>query len=244
MLTPLAAALEDVSFSYGRMPVIFDVTLEVRTGELLALLGTNGAGKSTLLRILAGLATPSAGRVRLFDEDVTAVAPDQRVRRGLALVPGGRAVFPDLSVQENLDLGVYSVADRTERAERIDGELARFPLLADRRRQRAGSLSGGQQQQLAIAKALLANPSLLCIDELSLGLAPAIVAELLERVREVNAAGVTCVIVEQSLNIAVSLCERAVFLEKGAVRFEGAPGQLLERGDIARAVFLGSDSHA
>lgn len=231
-----------MTFAYGAIPILVDVSLSVHRGELLALLGTNGAGKSTLLRVVAGLAQPSAGTVELLGEDVTGLPPDRRVARGLALIPGGRAVFPDLTVRENLELGAFLVGD--ERQRRIEREVARFPVLGERFAQRAGSLSGGQQQQLAIAKALLTDPTVLCIDELSLGLSPVMVGELLEAVRQVHASGVTCIIVEQSLNVAASLCERAVFLEKGTVRFEGAPAELLERGDIARAVFLGSGERA
>jgi ABC-type branched-subunit amino acid transport system ATPase component len=234
----VAASIERVSFAYGPLPVLTDLDLDVRDGEVLGLLGTNGAGKSTVLRVLLGLARPSTGTVRLFGEDVTNLPADERVRRGIALVPGGRGVFGDLTVRENLELGGFLLG--SERGDRIERELARFPFLAQRGRQLAGSLSGGQQQQLAIAKALIVDPKILCIDELSLGLSPAVVGELLDTVRAVHAQGVTCVIVEQSLNIAASLCERAVFLEKGQVRFEGAPTELLERGDLARAVFLGA----
>jgi ABC-type branched-subunit amino acid transport system ATPase component len=229
--------LEDLHFSYGSVPVLFGVSLTVGSGEVLGLLGTNGAGKSTVLRLLAGLETPSSGRVVLAGRDVTAAAAEERCRMGVALVMGGRAVFPDLTVRENLELGGFTVG--APLASRIERELDRFPQLRDRLGNLAGTLSGGEQQQLAIAKALLPDPTLLCIDELSLGLAPAVVADLLEIVREVNRSGVTCVLVEQSLNIAAELCGRAVFLEKGLVRFEGPPAELLERGDLARAVFLG-----
>ena len=160
-------------------------------------------------------------------------------RRGVGLVMGGKAVFADLSVRENLELGGFTVGDELEA--RIERELDRFPQLRQRLTNLAGTLSGGEQQQLAIAKALLVDPHLLCIDELSLGLAPTLVGELLAIVRDVNRAGVTCVLVEQSLNLAAELCGRAVFLEKGRVRFEGDPRELLERGDLARAVFLGGN---
>ena len=237
----VAASLEVVDFSYGQLQVLFGVTLEVRTGEVLGLLGTNGAGKSTVLRVLSGLEPPSAGTVTFLGEDVTGTPAEQLVGRGLAMVPGGKAMFPDLTVQESLEVGCYLVP-RSERAGRIARELDRFPRLAERLRNQAGSLSGGEQQQLAIAKALLLDPSLVCIDELSLGLAPIVVEGLLATVREVSASGTTVVVVEQSLNIAASLCDRAVFLEKGTIRFEGHPQELLSRGDIARSVFLGADN--
>ncbi len=231
--------LDDVHFSYGPVPVLFGVSLVVGEGEILGLLGTNGAGKSTVLRVLAGLETPTAGTVTLAGRDVTGVPAEELCRRGVGLVMGGKAVFADLSVRENLELGGYTVEDGL--GARIERELDRFPQLRQRLTNLAGTLSGGEQQQLAIAKALLADPQLLCIDELSLGLAPALVGELLAIVRDVNRDGVTCVLVEQSLNLAADLCGRAVFLEKGRVRFEGDPRELLERGDLARAVFLGGD---
>lgn len=227
----------DIHFSYGPVPVLFGVGFEVRGGEVLGLLGTNGAGKSTVLRVLAGLEAPARGTVHFDGRDVTTWPAEARCRAGIALVLGGKAVFPDLTVRENLELGGYTVGGELDA--RIDRELARFPALAARLGTAAGSLSGGEQQQLAIAKALLIDPRLLCIDELSLGLAPTIVAGLFEVVETVKASGVTCILVEQSLNLAARLCDRAVFLEKGAVKFEGHPAELLERDDVARAVFLG-----
>ena len=231
--------LGDIHFSYGSVPVLFGVSFDVQPGEVLGLLGTNGAGKSTVLRVLAGLSSPSRGVVRYDGREVTAVPAETLCRQGIALMVGGRAVFPDLTVRENLQLGGFTVSS-DELETRIERELARFPQLAARIDNLAGSMSGGEQQQLAIAKALLMDPRVLCIDELSLGLAPTVVASLFDVVREVNAAGVTCILVEQSLTVAAQLCGRAVFLEKGSVRFTGDPNELLERGDLARAVFLGS----
>ncbi len=234
------ASLAGVDFSYGQLQVLFGVDLEIREGEVLGLLGTNGAGKSTVLRVLSGLSPATRGTVTFRGEDVSAVPAEDLVPRGLVMVPGGKAMFADLTVTESLEIGARLVP-KPLRRERIDRELARFPRLAERRTSASGSLSGGEQQQLAIAKALLLDPVLLCIDELSLGLAPVIVEGLLQTVREVRDAGTTVVVAEQSLNIAASLCDRAVFLEKGTIRFEGSPRELLDRGDIARSVFLGAD---
>ena len=234
------ASLHAVDFSYGQLQVLFGVDLDIRDGEILGLLGTNGAGKSTVLRVLSGLAPPQRGEVVFRGADVSRIPAERLVRSGLAMVPGGKAMFPDLTVVESLEIGAR-LLPKNERRARIERELDRFPRLAERRSNQSGSLSGGEQQQLAIAKALLLDPALLCIDELSLGLAPVVVEGLLQTVRDVRAAGTTVVVVEQSLNIAVSLCDRAVFLEKGAIRFEGEPRELLERGDIARSVFLGAD---
>jgi ABC-type branched-subunit amino acid transport system ATPase component len=194
-----------------------------------------------LLRAIAGLERPAAGRIVFDGEDITGTPAERLVRDGLVLIPGGRAVFTDMSVEENLAIQALTVRKRPDWvAGRRAVVMSTFPRLAERRSQQAGSLSGGEQQQLALAKGLLLEPKVLCIDELSLGLAPVVVAELLEIVHQIHLSGVAVVLVEQSLNIAAELCERAVFLEKGQVRFEGRTQELLERDDIARAVFLGA----
>ncbi|HEX4865672.1 MAG TPA: ATP-binding cassette domain-containing protein, partial [Acidimicrobiales bacterium] len=192
------------------------------------------------LRAIAGLEPPVSGRVIFDGQDVTDVPAERKVTRGLVLIPGGRAVFPDMSVEENLRMQALTV--RKNRAwvrERRELVFDTFPLLAERRSQAAGYLSGGEQQQLALAKALVLDPKLLCIDELSLGLAPIVIAELMEIVSRIHRTGVALLVVEQSLNIAAELCPRTVFMEKGQVCFEGRTSELLERDDIARAVFLG-----
>lgn len=203
MSLPLAS-LHDVDFAYGQLQVLFGVTLDIRQGEILGLLGTNGAGKSTVLRVLSGLSFAKAGRVEFHGQDVSTVPAEQRVRQGLVMVPGGKAMFDDLTVIESLEIGSRLLA-KPDRHARITRELDRFPRLAERRTSLSGSLSGGEQQQLAIAKALLLDPALLCIDELSLGLAPVVVEGLLKAVRDVRDAGTTVVVVEQSLNIAADL---------------------------------------
>ena len=233
--------VEDVSFAYGQLRVLFDISLHVERGEALALLGTNGAGKSTLLRVVSGLEKPSAGKVVLDGREIGGMPAEKLVEHGIVLIPGGRAVFTDMTIAENLQMQALTVRnDKAWLEERREVVLSTFPRLAERLNQQAGTLSGGEQQQLALAKALLLDPKVLCIDELSLGLAPIVVGELLEVVRRIHEQGITVVLVEQSLNIAVQLCDRAVFLEKGEVRFEGKAKDLLERDDIARAVFLGA----
>jgi ABC-type branched-subunit amino acid transport system ATPase component len=234
-------AIDEIDFAYGALQVLFGVSLHVGVGEAVGLLGTNGAGKSTLLRVMSGLERASSGSVRFDGADITATPAEHLGARGLVLVTGGRAVFTDMTVEENLQM--QALAIRRQPAivkDRRDRVLAKFPQLARRLTQQAGRLSGGEQQQLALAKALLLDPKVLCIDELSLGLAPVVVGELMETVREINNDGVAVVIVEQSLNIAAQLCERSIFLEKGAVRFEGRTADLLEQDDIARAVFFGA----
>jgi ABC-type branched-subunit amino acid transport system ATPase component len=231
----------DIELFYGRLQVLFGISLELRPGEALALLGTNGAGKSSLLRGIAGLSPVAGGRVELDGQDITGVPAEKLATEGLVLVPGGRAVFADMSVEENLELqGLTKRHESTWIQQRRALVFETFPRLYERLSQPAGTLSGGEQQQLALAKALLLDPKVLCIDELSLGLAPIVVEELLETVRAIHATGVALVLVEQSISIAAELCERAVFLEKGGVRFEGSTRELLESDDIARAVFLGA----
>jgi ABC-type branched-subunit amino acid transport system ATPase component len=233
--------MENIDFSYGLTQILFGVSLHVDPGEAVGLLGTNGAGKSTLLRVLSGLETPSAGTVTLDGKNITGVAAEQLATHGIVLVPGGRAVFGDMSVEENLQMQALGIRRQPELLkERRERVLETFPGLSRRLKTPAGRLSGGEQQQVALAKALLLDPRVLCIDELSLGLAPVVVGELLGVVQAINRSGVAVVVVEQSLNIAAQLCGRSVFLEKGHVRFEGRTADLLEQDDIARAVFFGS----
>ena len=231
-----------IDVRYGQVQVLFGVDFDVTEGEIVALLGTNGAGKSTLLKAIAGLVDPSAGAIVFDGRDLTHSSPQFALGRGMALMPGGRAVFPTLTVEENLAAASWT---RREEADRhIEEIYARFPQLRERRWQPAGNLSGGEQQMLGLGMAFLARPKLLMIDELSLGLAPVIVEQLLDTVRDIHARGTTVVIVEQSVTVALSLAQRAVFMEKGEVRFEGATAELLGRDDILRSVFLGGASAA
>ncbi|HEV7207611.1 MAG TPA: ABC transporter ATP-binding protein [Mycobacteriales bacterium] len=237
------AALEvrELDVAYGRLQVLTGINLQVARGEVLALLGTNGAGKSTLLRAISGLIHPVRGRVLLGGRDITGGPAHALVGQGLVQVSGGRSVFGALSVLENLRAGAHTLRrDRDRVSARIDAVLALFPRLGERLGQRAGALSGGEQQMLALAKALLLEPRVLLIDELSLGLAPVLVAELLVVITQLKERGVTMVIVEQSFNVAMSMADRAVFLDKGEIRFTGPTAGLLGREDLLRAVFLGS----
>jgi ABC-type branched-subunit amino acid transport system ATPase component/ABC-type branched-subunit amino acid transport system permease subunit len=235
----------DLTASYGPLQVLFGVDLDVRENEIVALLGTNGAGKSTVLRALMGRMGSAAGAMAFAGSSIAGRTTDDIARQGIALMPGGRGVFPTLTVAENLRLAGWQLRARPERARVARDEVdALFPALATRLAQRAGDLSGGEQQQLSLAMALLTQPRVLLIDELSLGLAPAVVGTLAEKIREVNASGVTVVIVEQSVNVALTLAQRAVFLEKGSVRFEGPTADLLERPDLLRSVFLGDATGA
>ena len=231
-----------LDFSYGPVQVLFDVNLDVRRGEVLALLGTNGAGKSTVLRAISGLGFADRGVVRLAGRTITFSEPGTRVRLGLVQVPGGKSIFPSLTVKDNLLAGAYTfIWDRRRVLARIDEVLDLFPILTERLDQPAGTLSGGEQQMLGLASALLLDPQVLLIDELSLGLAPVVVQRLLGIVERLKQTGLTMVIVEQSINVALAVADRAVFMEKGQVRFEGPAMELIDRHDLVRAVFLGGE---
>ena len=231
-----------LDFSYGSLQVPFDVSLDVREGEILSLLGNNGAGKSTLLRAVSGLDYADRGVVRLAGSTITYSAPADRVAKGVIQVPGGKAVYPSLSVADNLMAGGYTlISEPEELAVRIEEVLDLFPVLRQLLDQRAGTLSGGEQQILGLATAMILRPKILLIDELSLGLAPVMVQQVLETVERLKASGLTMVIVEQSVNIALSIADRAVFMEKGRVRFEGPAQELMHRDDLVRAVFLGKE---
>ena len=237
-----ALQVNNLDFCYGPVQVLFDVGFELRKGETLALLGTNGAGKSTLLRVISGLGTPRRGVVRLGGRTITYTSPQLRAALGIHQLPGGKGVFPGMTVHQNLTMGAYiHRRDRDDVTGRIDRVLELFPDLAQRQGQGAASLSGGQQQMLALARVLLHDPEILLIDELSLGLAPTVVQDLLGLIERLQEQGQTIIIVEQSLNVALAVADRAIFLEKGQIRFEGPAQELLERDDLARAVFLGKE---
>ena len=230
--------------AYGRTQILFDVSIDVDEGEVLAVLGTNGAGKSTLLRAISGLTPPKRGTVWLDGRDVTGTSPVKMASLGVAHMPGGRGIFPDLTVGENLRMATWSHRrDRGRSRQAVDRALDLFPGLSSRLGDRAGLLSGGQQQMLALAQAFMPGPRLLLVDELSLGLAPVVVEELLEVVRRLRHEGVAVVLVEQSAELALRVADRAVFLEKGETRFSGPAREMLERGDLVRSVFLSGARH-
>jgi ABC-type branched-subunit amino acid transport system ATPase component/predicted MFS family arabinose efflux permease len=232
-------ACRGVEVAYDQVQVLFGVDMEVRPGEIVALLGTNGAGKSTLLKAISGSVDPIGGAIFFDGRDITHADAVQTVSMGVVQVPGGKAVFPTLTVAEHLRAGGWLYRDDPEYLKKATDEvLAIFPRLRDRYDQMAGNLSGGEQQMLALGMAFIAKPKLLMIDELSLGLAPTVVEQLLGIVRRIQESGTAIILVEQSINVALSVAERAYFLEKGEVRFEGATAELLERDDIVRSVFL------
>jgi ABC-type branched-subunit amino acid transport system ATPase component/sugar phosphate permease len=228
-----------IDFSYGQLQVLFDVDFTVDDGEMVALLGVNGAGKSTLLKVISGIGLPSAGSVRYRGQEITYLDAERRLRLGITQIPGGRAVFGPMTVVENLRSYGYTMSRERGAVDRaIETCFEAFPRLHERRNSLASTLSGGEQQMLGLSKALMLRPRLLLIDELSLGLAPVIVGQLLEMVRRINADGTAVVLVEQSVNIALNLVEHAYFMEKGEMRFDGRADELLARDDLLRAVFL------
>jgi branched-chain amino acid transport system ATP-binding protein len=236
---PVLLEVSNLTVAYSGVQVLFGVNLEVAEGEIVALLGTNGAGKSTTLNAISGLVEPNGGNVFFAGEAITGEPPERTVPRGIVQVPGGRGVFPGLSVEENLKMGGFQGRrDRAAVARRLEEVFELFPRLAERRKQKAGSLSGGERQMLTLGQSLLLDPRLLLIDELSLGLSPVVVQELLAAVRRLNSRGIAIVLVEQSVNIALTLADRAYFMEKGEVRFSGPTRDLLGRTDILRSVFL------
>ena len=232
-------ACRGIDFSYGQLQVLFDVNFTVDDGEMVALLGVNGAGKSTLLKVISGIGLPSAGSVRYRGQEITYLDAERRLRLGITQIPGGRAVFGPMTVVENLRSYGYTLAgDRRAVDRAIETSFEAFPRLYERRNSLASTLSGGEQQMLGLSKGLMLRPRLLLIDELSLGLAPVIVGQLLEMVRRINADGTAVVLVEQSVNIALNLVDHAYFMEKGEMRFDGRADELLARDDLLRAVFL------
>jgi ABC-type branched-subunit amino acid transport system ATPase component len=241
--------IEGLCASYGAVQVLRNVDFTVGRGEIVALLGTNGAGKSTILRCISGLLKPDAGSMWFSAEggepvDVARMATEETVRQGIVQVPGGRGLLPTLTVEENLRMGAYTIRrNKSAMKTAYDRVYEIFPRLAERRSQMAGLMSGGEAQMLAIGRALMLKPKLIMIDELSLGLAPLIVQNLVEIVRQINAEGVSMILVEQSANLALKITDHAYFLEKGQIRFDGSSRELLQRDDLLRSVFLAAGNH-
>ncbi|MEO7241463.1 MAG: ABC transporter ATP-binding protein [Variovorax sp.] len=232
--------LRSIRVNYGQAVALWDVSLTVAPGELLCVVGPNSAGKSTLINTVAGLNRVSAGTLTLDGKNLAHLAPHRLCAEGIALVPESRRLFTQMSVRENLELGSYARHARPHRAQSMDKVCALFPILAERLEQIAGSLSGGQQQMVAIGRALMARPRLLLLDEPSLGLAPTIVVDLFDAIRRVHAEGIAVLLVEQNIGMALSIAERAAVLEEGRVVTVGTPAELQCRPEIRRA-YLGSD---
>ena len=223
---------------YGRVPAVHDVSLSLEEGQILAVVGANGAGKSTVLRAVAGLNRIDAGSVELDGRRIDALLAHQRVPMGISLVPEGRHLFPRHSVQRNLELGAFTRRDRREVAESLERVLEIFPFLKERRHQLAGTLSGGEQQMVAIARGLMSRPRVLLLDEPSWGIAPMLVARIFETIAAINRSGVAILLVEQNVKRALSVAHRAVVIQTGRVVAEGSAEELL-RSDLVRQAYLG-----
>ena len=232
--------VRDVSVHYGRIQALHGVSLQVHQGELVTLLGSNGAGKTTMMRALSGLLPLSAGSVWFDGEDISKMKAHRRVTAGLIQAPEGRGIFPGMTIIENLEMGCYGrkFATKAEYRERLDGVLETFPRLAERRSQAGGTLSGGEQQMLAIGRALMARPRVLLLDEPSMGLAPKVISQIFHIISEINSQGTTVLLVEQNAQQALSRSDRAYILETGRITREGVARELLSDNSI-RAAYLG-----
>lgn len=230
--------LENVTAYYGDLQALFGVSLRVFPGEIVTLIGANGAGKTTTLRVISGIKRLAAGSLRFAAQDVSRVPAHRMVELGISHVPEGRQVFPFMTVRENLSLGAYSPRSRAHLKESLQEQLALFPRLAERMNQLAGTLSGGEQQMVAIARGLMARPKLLLLDEPSLGLAPKVVDEVFEKIQEVRNTGITMLIVEQNVVSGLSISDRGYVLQHGSVVMEDTAKNLLSN-EMVRAAYLG-----
>ncbi len=230
--------VDAIDVFYGDVQVLYGLSLEVREGEIVTLLGSNGAGKTTTLRAISGLRAPRSGEVRFRGRSLRDVPAASRVELGIALVPEGRELWPQLSVRENLELGAYGARARPRAGRNLERVLALFPRLAERSRQLAGSLSGGEQQMCAIGRALMSEPALLMLDEPSLGLAPVVVEQVMSVVADLHRGGTTVLLVEQNLRQALAIADRGTVIETGRVRLEGPSAALAANPEI-RAAYLG-----
>ncbi len=231
--------LDRVSSGYGRSPVLHDVSLGVAAGEIVALIGANGAGKSTLLNTVMGLVATSSGSIRFDGRDITRLATPAIVRAGIAQVPERRQLFGAMSVEENLLMGAYAIGETSA----LEEQLVRFPVLRERRRQLARTLSGGEQQMVALARAAMSRPRLLLLDEPSLGLAPMVVARIMQQIVALRASGGTVLIVEQNAHAALAIADRGYVLENGRIALEGVAGELLVNPAVQEAYLGGQGGH-
>ncbi|NLA28442.1 MAG: ABC transporter ATP-binding protein [Propionibacterium sp.] len=230
--------VKDLKVSFGGIHALKGISLRVDEGEIVTLIGANGAGKTTTLRTASGLERPESGSIWLNGADITKTSAQDRVKRGLIQVPEGRRVFATMSVLENLELGAFLRRDRAQIAKDMDGVFSRFPVLADRRQQAAGTLSGGEQQMLAMGRALMAKPKVLLLDEPSMGLAPLFVQEIFDIIANINATGTTILLVEQNANMALQVASRAYVMETGKIVLSGEAATLLASDEVRQA-YLG-----
>jgi len=237
-VTQLLLRAEGLTAGYGKVPILHDVSLEVRAGEMVSVIGPNGAGKSTTFKAIVGFVPAASGRVTFDGQEITGLRPDEVLPRGLAYVPQGRLVFPQMTVHENLEMGAYIERDPARIRASFERVHALFPILAERRGQRAGTLSGGEQQMVAIGRALMTHPKLILLDEPSLGLSPKFVSLIFETLVQMKGAGYTLMVVEQNAAKALAVADRGYVLELGRNRFEGTGAALLADPDVKR-LYLG-----
>jgi len=230
--------VNNVTVSYGVIPAVRNLTLRVDMGHIVTLAGANGAGKTTTLKAIMGILPPRDGVINYKNDNITKVSADKRVEMGIALIPEGRQVFSRLTVRENLDLGAYHRKDRSGILNDLEWIYSLFPVLKDRETQIAGTLSGGEQQMLALGRGLMSHPELLLLDEPSLGLAPLIVKEIYRVIREINKRGITILLVEQNINMAMKVSNYAYILETGEIHTEGHPDEVMKKENIMKA-YLG-----
>ena len=230
--------VEDINVYYGAIHAIKGISLDVPDGEIVALIGSNGAGKSTTLRTISGLMRPKTGRIMYDGEDITGVPAHKIVGKGLCQVPEGRHVFANMTVMENLELGAYLRNDKDGIAKDMEAVFEKFPRLLERKDQISGTLSGGEQQMLAMARALMSRPKLLLLDEPSMGLAPLLVKEIFNIIKEINASGTTVLLVEQNANMALSIADKAYVLETGRITLSGTAAELASSEEVRKA-YLG-----
>lgn len=234
--------LVDIKVNYGAAPALWGVSLKVAQGELVCVVGPNGAGKTTLINTIAGLIRAKAGVLRFNGHDITQLAPHRFCDAGIAIVPEGRRLFTAMTVLDNLELGSFIARAKPHRAQTLERVLGLFPALKQKLASPAGSLSGGQQQMVAIGRALMAEPSMLLLDEPSLGLAPSIVLDMFGAIREINATGTSVLLVEQNVAMAMEVAQRAYVVEEGRIVAEGLASELMERPEIQKA-YLGLEAH-
>lgn len=230
--------LRNIDSGYGEIEVLHDISLQVRQGQIVSVLGANGAGKSTLMKTIFGIVRPTRGQILLGGDDISQLPPLETLRRGVSYIPEGRSNFPAMTVQENLEMGAYIRNDTEAIRQEIDALCERFPILKQKRHTPAGNLSGGQQQMVEIAIALMLKPRILLIDEPTLGLAPILVTEVFDIIQEINASGTTVVLVEQNAKRALEISDHAFVLELGRVRFQGPAAELAANEEIIEA-YLG-----
>lgn len=230
--------VNEIDVYYGAIHALKKMSLEVEQGTIVTLIGANGAGKTTTLKTISGILRPKSGSIKYKGSDITKVAPEKIVSLGISQVPEGRRIFPTMTVLENLEMGAYLRKDKKEILKDMENVFNRFPRLQERRKQLAGTLSGGEQQMLAIGRALMARPELMLMDEPSMGLAPLLVKEIFEIIKDINSRGTTILLVEQNANMALSIAHKAYVVETGEIVLQGSSEQLMKSEEVKKA-YLG-----